>query len=514
MPRVLISVYDKAGLPEFVNTLVNLGWDIVASGGTAAYLRQQGFMVTPVEQVTGAIEMLQGRVKTLHPAIYAGILARDTMDDMEELRQNNYAPIAMVVCNLYPFVRTIAQSGVTLEQAIEQIDIGGVSMIRAAAKNFTRVAVVCEPSDYKRVEASLRAGGDVPEKLARELAQKAFALTRDYDTAIHAYLAQDEQVEAIINPEMPEHISMTLHRVGELRYGENPHQSAAFYGRSVSQSPLGGELLGGAKQLSYNNLLDIDAAWRIVSNYDEPCVAVVKHLSPTGIAIDGTTALALRKAIDSDPVSAFGGIIACNRTVDERFIEEIGSLLVDVVVAPDFSADAVEMLLDKRRNCRVLKLPERYDMAQYEMRSVHQGFLLQEIDAGDPEGTLFKTVTERQPTVEERRALAFAWKAVQFVRSNSIVIASETATLGIGGGLPSRVDAVELAIAKADDRVAGTVLASDAFFPFPDSIERAAEAGITAVVQPGGSIRDARLIEAANAHDMAMVFTRVRHFRH
>lgn len=512
MPRALLSVYDKTGLAAFTSLLVENGWELVASGGTERLLLEAGLPVTPVEQLTGLPEMLGGRVKTLHPAIHAGILMRDRQEDLDDLARAGFAPIAMVICNLYPFQQTVAQTGITLQDAIEQIDIGGVALLRAAAKNFLRVTTICDPADYARVGALLKASGEIDLAARRQLAIKAFALTRDYDTAIHAYLSQDT-VPSLTGDELPERLSFGMHRVETLRYGENPHQSAAYYSRQASEGPLSGRLLGG-RELSYNNILDADAAWRAVSSFTDPTVVIVKHLTPTGIASDSSLHLAYPKALASDPVSAFGGVIAVNRMVDEAFVETLGSIFIEVLAAPAFAPAALAILAEKRKNCRLLQIPQRYDSSEFEVRSVYRGVLVQQVDMGDPEGTSLKTATRRAPTAQELAALHFAWKAVQHVKSNAIVLAHEGYTVGIGGGLPSRVDAVKLAVDKAGENARGAVLASDAFFPFADGIEAAVAAGITAIIQPGGSIRDSEVIKAADDAGLAMVFTSTRHFRH
>ncbi len=512
MPRALLSVYDKTGLVEFAQSLVNLGWDIVASGGTQKILTDASLPVTAVEQLTQSPEMLGGRVKTLHPAIHAGILARDRAEDLEALRQNGFAPINMVVCNLYPFQETVAQPGVTLQDAVEEIDIGGVTLLRAAAKNFLRVIPVCDPVDYRRIMAALQDGGEVDLALRRALAVKVFALTRDYDTAIHAFLAEDI-APALLDHDLPQHLSLGMQKVETLRYGENPHQVAAYYSRRATTGPLGGTVHGG-KKLSYNNILDLDAAWRAVSSFKEPTVVVVKHLTPTGVASAASIAEAFPAALASDPISAYGGVIAVNQTVTPEFVTALGSLFVEAIAAPSFSDEAQEILNTKRKNCRLLQIPATFDGTDVEVRSVHRGLLVQQADMGDPEGTQYRTVTQRTPTQDEIDALQFAWKAIAHVKSNAIVLGIKNATVGVGGGLPSRVDAAKLAIEKAGERSNGAVMASDAFFPFPDSIEVAAAAGVTAIIQPGGSIRDAQVIEAADKAGMAMVFTGTRHFRH
>jgi len=513
MPRAILSVYDKTGLEAFARGLVDLGWDLVASGGTARALELAGLPITPVERVTGAPEMLAGRVKTLHPAVHAAILARDTEEDMAALAREGYAPVDLVVSNLYPFQATINQPGVTLDEAIEQIDVGGVALVRAAAKNLARVTVITDPADYPAVLEMLQASGKVDEATRRRLAVKAFALTRSYDTAIHAYLSREFESEEQVPDEVPPLLSLGLTRIQDLRYGENPHQSAGLYALRVDAGPLGGELLGG-KELSYNNLLDLDAAWRTVSAFERPAVVIVKHLTPTGIAVGATAAEAFGPALASDPVSAYGGVIAVNRPVDQEFVDALGSLFVEAIAAPDFSPAAQRFLVEKRRNCRLLRISQRHAESRLEVRSVHNGFLVQVTDQGDPENANWQVVTERRPTSQELQAMRFGWKAVQFVKSNAIVLALPETTVGIGGGLSSRVDAVQLAVSKAGDRARGAALASDAYFPFPDGVEAAAAAGVTAVIQPGGSIRDQEVIAAANAAQIAMIFTRVRHFRH
>lgn len=513
MPRVLISVYDKSGLVEFASQLAERGWELVASGGSEKALREAGLPVTPVEQVTGMSEMLAGRVKTLHPAIHAGILARDRSSDFDELAQQGFAPINMVICNLYPFQDTVAQPGVTLQDAIEQIDIGGVALLRAAAKNFFRVTSVCTPRDYTRVLAAIKAAGDTDLALRRELAIRVFAYTRDYDTAIHAYLTGNISVSANDSDELPRQLSLSLHAVSELRYGENPHQSGTFYTRIATDAPLGATVLGG-KQLSYNNLLDVDAAWRTVSAFNDPTVVIVKHLTPTGIATADTPAAAYQYAYESDPVSAFGGIIAANRVLDEAFVQALGTLFVEVIAAPGFTPAAAALLTEGRKNCRLLQIPQAYDKNQLDIRTIHKGFLVQRLDTGDPEGTVWRTVTKRSPTPEELAAMQYAWRAVQHVKSNAIVIAHAGYTVGVGGGLPNRLDAVQIAVTRAGDRARGAALASDAFFPFPDGVETAIRSGISAIVQPGGAIRDTQVIAAADAHNVTMIFTGTRHFRH
>ncbi len=512
MPRALFSVSNKRGLLGFAKELIGLGWEIVASGGTAEILSDAGLAVTSVERVTRQVEMLGGRVKTLHPAIHSGVLARDTVADMQELAEHGFAPITMVVCNLYPFSETIREPNVSLGEAIEQIDVGGVTLLRGAAKNFARVTVLCDPLDYSDVIVALKTNGTTSLQQRRELAVKAFGYCRGYDTSIYAYLSDSEIAEPAAG-DVPDSVAFGAQRSHDLRYGENPHQPAAYYARGDIGTPLGADQLSG-KQLSYNNILDVDSAWRAVSSFGEPTVVIVKHLNPTGIASAGSVAEAFPQALASDQVSSFGGIIAVNGEVDEDFVAALGTLFVEAIVAPAFSEIAASHLQRGRRNCRVLRIKEPFRGRGYEFRSVMNGLLLQRYDLGDPAGATMRTVTKRAPTAEEMESLIFAWKAVQHVKSNAVVLTRGKRTVGIGGGLPSRVDAAELAIKKAASETTNAAMASDAFFPFPDSIEHAARAGVTCVVQPGGSIRDSQVIEAADYYDMAMIFTGSRHFRH
>ncbi len=513
MPRALFSVSDKRGLVELGQQLADVGWDIVATGGTANTLSKAGINVTPIEQLTGLPEMLGGRVKSLHPAIHGAILARDHSKDLTELAKQGYTLIDLVVCNLYPFQQTITQAGVSLAQAIEQIDVGGVAMLRAAAKNFERVTVIIDPDDYEWIGKTLVEEQQISLTERRQLAAKAFAHTRDYDTAIHSYL-EDDNILTAEHDKLPETFTMGMSLSQALRYGENPHQQAGLFAVIGDTGPLGGTLLQG-KPLSYNNLLDADSAWRAVRSFDDrPAVVIVKHTNPTGIAVGETLAETFPAALTSDPVSAFGGVVAVNRTVDEALVRAMGDLFVEVLIAPDFEPYAQELLAEGRRNCRLLAIPDDSRASQLEFRSIAGGVLVQQADQGDPTTAEWEVVTHRRPTSEEIEALTFAWRAVQHVRSNAIVLAGSTATVGIGGGLPSRVDAARLAVKKAGDLAQGAVMASDAFFPFADGVQIAQEAGVTAVIQPGGSIRDQEVIRAADGANMAMIFTKVRHFRH
>jgi phosphoribosylaminoimidazolecarboxamide formyltransferase/IMP cyclohydrolase len=499
MPKALLSVYDKAGLVELAGGLASLGWELIASGGTARLLHQNGLAVTEVADYTGSPEILGGRVKTLHPAIHGGLLSRDRQADLAELKQLGWSPIDLVAVNLYPFEATIAKPGVTGEEAIENIDIGGVALIRAAAKNSERVTLLCDPQDYSTVLKHIQAGG-VPLELRRQLAVKGFKLTAHYDAAISAYLSGDGSE------------TLALFPVQTLRYGENPHQKAALYSYSPGGTPLGGKVLQG-KELSYNNLLDLDAAWRAAASFEKTTIAIVKHLSPCGIASGQTLEEAYIAALASDPVSAYGGVVASNRKIDDVTAQAMSSLFIECAIAPGFEEEALKILAHKK-NLRLVDMPDLRIEPGFELRSITRGVLKQSVDYGDPQDTTWKVVSERQPTGEEWQALKFAWKACQHVKSNAIVFARGEATVGIGGGQPNRVDCVRIAIERSDGKASGAVMASDAYFPFPDSVELAARAGITSIVHPGGSIRDAESVAMANAHGIAMVTTGIRHFRH
>ncbi len=499
--RAFLSVYNKTDLVSFGRALSDLHIQLIASGGTGAALREAGLKVTTTESLTGLPSILDGRVKTLHPAIHAGILMKNTPSDQAILNQYNWQPIDMVIVNLYPFAQTVADPATTEDDAIEQIDIGGPTLIRAAAKNFKRVTVITNPTDYPIIRKMLEERGDIPLETRRLLAQKAFAMTNAYDNAIQQYFAGNIDV-------VPTSVTLNLPQAMTLRYGENPHQNAAFYAlRKIG--PLGGDLLQG-KPLSYNNFLDIDAAYTAVSDFTDPTIVIVKHLSPTGIASNDDLAQAFSAALASDPLSAFGGVIACNRTFDQAAADALGDLFIEAIAAPDFSDGALKVL-SERSKCRLLKMDDLPPQAM-NLRTVRGGVLAQTPDRA--ELTEWQVVTERQPTDAEMDALKFAWKCVKHIKSNAIVLAQQGKTVGTGGGLPSRVDAAKLAVEKAGAEAKGAVMASDAFFPFADGLEVGAEAGITAVVQPGGSIRDQDVIAAANKHNIAMVFTGIRHFRH
>jgi phosphoribosylaminoimidazolecarboxamide formyltransferase / IMP cyclohydrolase len=510
MPTALLSVSNKQGLTEFAGELVKTGWELLASGGTAAAIRAASLPVRDIAEYTSSPEILGGRVKTLHPAVHGGILGRDSQADLADLERIHARLIDMVVVNLYPFQETVGKADVTLADAIENIDIGGVALIRAAAKNYQRVTVVTDPTDYTAILSELRQSGQVTLETRQKQAVKAFQHTSSYDTAIAAYLSGAIGGESSAD-EVPSWLASFPST--QLRYGENPHQAARLIHVNPNSGPLGGEVLQG-KALSYNNLLDLDAAWRAALAFDRPTVAIVKHLSPCGIGSADDTAGAFALALQSDPVSAYGGVVAANTTFDLETVEAMGSLFIECIIAPVFTPEAQEKLA-KRKNCRLVQTGQPRLSPNYEIRTVNEGLLWQTRDFGDPSDMPeWQVVTEREPSAEEWAALRFAWKACMHVKSNAIVLGKGEATVGIGGGQPNRVDCVRIAIERAGERTVGAVMASDAFFPFGDSIETAAQAGVTAVVQPGGSLRDAESIAAANQHNIAMVLTGIRHFRH
>lgn len=546
MSTALFSVYDKTGMIPLARKIHEKGWRILASGGTAGALRDAGIPVRDVGDYTGAPEMLGGRVKTLHPAIHGGILARSSEADMKELESRGYGPIDMVVVNLYPFEKTVADPDCGEAEAIEQIDIGGVALIRAAAKNHERVTLLCDPEDYGLAISEIESGG-IRARTRRKLAVKGFLRSSEYDAAIHAWLAarvpeggQPAMAEGCAAPKAaaeiqaasglqataglqtpaelrgsaetgaPSPLTLSGHLVRALRYGENPHQTAELYSFEPGAGPLGGRVLQG-KELSYNNILDLDAAWQAVRRFERPACVVVKHLSPCGIAEADSVAEAMALALDCDRISAFGGIIAVNRPFEGACARGLGQLFAECVAAPEFDGEALGILA-RKKNLRLV-IPGG-QLPRNEIRSVLGGFLRQDIDFGDPAGTEWKVVSRRAPTAEETETLRFAWKACMSVKSNAIVLAKGSATVGIGGGQPNRVDSTRIAVNRAGEKSRGSVLASDAFFPFPDSVEEAARAGITAIVHPGGSLRDQESVDAADRAGIAMICTGIRHFRH
>jgi phosphoribosylaminoimidazolecarboxamide formyltransferase/IMP cyclohydrolase len=512
MPRALLSVSDKSGLVDFARGLAEMGWELISTGGTAKALRDAGLKPRDVSDVTGFPEMMDGRVKTLHPAVHGGLLARrDIPEHMAALSEHDIAPIDLVAVNLYPFRETVARKGVTPEQAIENIDIGGPSMLRSAAKNFESVWVICDPSDYTRVLASLHANDD-DHDLRRLLAQKVYSHTASYDAAIASWFALQREEK------FPQTIVVSFDRAQSLRYGENPSQAAAFYAERPGAG-LAGLTQRGGKELSFNNLLDLEGALLAVDPFgEETACAIVKHTTPCGVATGSSALDAYRKALACDPVSAFGGIIAFTVPVDDATAEAVSSLFVECVVAPKFSEGAVE-ILGRKKNLRVLEGRASWGAGtnNLDYKRVRGGVLVQERAPTliDDEG--WTVVTKRKPTDTELTDLLFAWRAVASVKSNAIVLCRDGATIGIGAGQMSRVDAAFMAVHKAETAghaTAGSALGSDAFFPFRDGVDQAAEAGVTAIVQPGGSVRDAEVIAAADERGLTMVFTGKRQFRH
>ena len=505
--RALISVSDKTGLVEFARGLIALGVEIVSTGGTAKLLRREGINCIEISEFTGFPEMLDGRVKTLHPKVHGGLLfLRDDPSHVAQVKAHGIEPIDMVVVNLYPFEDTVAREGVTLDEAIEQIDIGGPSMLRSASKNYRSVTVVVDPADYEDVLNTMRDNdGETTLKLRERLAIKVFVTTSKYDGAIANYLNKEQETTCSF--------SISLPCAARLRYGENPHQQATLYGNFDDYF----QKLHG-KDLSYNNILDITAASRLIDEFSEPTVAILKHTNPCGVGSDPDLRLAWDKAFATDKQAPFGGIIICNRPLTEPLARAISEIFSEVIIAPDFEPDA-RALLQKKKNLRLMKKLDftAKDGDDLDIRSVIGGLLVQEKDHEELRDIESKVVSKRPPTADEMRAMMFGWNIVKHVKSNAIVYVAKDRTLGIGAGQMSRVDASRIAIWKAKDAglsLAGSVVASDAFFPFPDGLIAAAEAGATAAIQPGGSMRDADVLAAADERKVAMVFTGIRHFRH
>ena len=536
--RALISVTDKTGIVEFAHALVeNFGVEVISTGGTAKVLEEAGIPVTPIEEVTGFPEMMDGRVKTLHPKVHGGLLARrDSKKHMAEAEEHGIQMIDLVCVNLYEFEKTVAQPDVTFEDAIEHIDIGGPSMLRSAAKNNDSVTVVCDPADYDAILEEMHVhGGATTKNTRRRLAAKVYTRTAAYDTAISMWLntyleLQDEAIDPDDPFDIPSVFGMQLTKVQDLRYGENPHQTAAvfrfgsdFEQLGSSPNPLvGAEQIQG-KELSYNNFLDADAAWNAVREFDEPAVVILKHQNPCGSAVAGDVTTAYDRAFACDPKSAFGGIIAVNREVPLSLVEhfaDVNKQFVEVLIVPSYTPEALERL-SRRQNLRVLATGGAEGHAKLELRSVDGGMLVQCVDTVDEDPSEFTCPTSRKPTDQEMRDLLFAWNVVKTVKSNAILVAKDQAGIGMGPGQPNRVDSALLACERAEDACermgvepTGFVAASDAFFPFRDNVDVLAEHGVTAIIQPGGSVRDDESIKACDDHDIAMIFTGTRHFRH
>jgi len=512
--KALISVSDKTGLIPFARRLAAAGVEIISTGGTATLLKEAGVPVIGISEVTGFPEILDGRVKTLHPNIHSGLLAvRDNEAHQKQLKELNIETIDLVVVNLYPFKQTIAKPDVAFAEAIENIDIGGPTMLRSAAKNHAFVTVVVDADDYEQVIAEIEAGQDTALETRRRLAAKVFRHTAAYDALISRYLS--EQVGELL----PESYTVTYEKAQDLRYGENPHQRAAFYrtplaaGASIAYA----EQLHG-KELSYNNINDADAALAIVREFDQPAVVAIKHSNPCGVGIGADIREAYQKAYEADPVSIFGGIVAANRSIDRDTALALKETFLEIILAPDFTEEALAVLMEKK-NLRLLRIPTLNQPEQkadnlFRIAPVAGGALVQDYDLKQLQDEEIRVVTERQPSAEELAQLKFAWKVVKHVKSNAIVLAKDNMTIGVGAGQMNRVGAAKIALEQAGDKAAGAVLASDAFFPMPDTVEAAAQAGVKAIIQPGGSVRDQESIDACNRFGITMIFTGTRHFKH
>ncbi len=519
--RALLSVFDKTGIVEFARRLAALKIEILSTGGTSKLLREAGVPVKDVSDFTNWPEMLGGRVKTLHPKVHGGLLyRRNNPDDLKQAKAHGIAPIDLVVVNLYPFEATAAKQYLPPEELIENIDIGGPTMLRSAAKNFESVTVVTDPADYDQVAAALSSTGETTLALRLQLARKVFAMTSRYDGVITMNLErlalQGDQMEVQLKGGLTERVYVALRRKQELRYGENPHQAAALYipaGHPATGLAAAKQLQG--KELSYNNYVDLEAARSLVAEFEGPAAVIIKHNNPCGVAEQPTLLDAYTKALASDPVSAFGGVLAFNHIVDALTAEEVAKLFVECIVAPGF-ADRAQEIFAAKKNLRLLQLPQgglEHDR-ELQLKRILGGMLIQQPDLGSLQDKELKVVTKREPTAAELVDLKFAWKVCKHVKSNAIVFAKDRATIGVGAGQMSRVDSVKIAVMKAQGSLKGTAVASDAFFPFPDGVEEAAKAGASAVIQPGGSVKDGEVIATADRLGLAMVFTNMRHFLH
>jgi phosphoribosylaminoimidazolecarboxamide formyltransferase/IMP cyclohydrolase len=513
--RAILSVTDKSGLVEFARKLSNLGVELISTGGTAKLLRDSGIAAKDISELTGFPEMLDGRVKTLHPKVHGGILhRRESAAHRTAVAEHGILPIDMVVVNLYAFEKTAAKPNVRFDELIENIDIGGPSMIRSAAKNFQDVAVVTSPSDYEQIAEELsKSGGELSAATRWRLAQKAFATTAAYDSAIASTLERvsaNGRFEFHKEANFPQTLRLSFNKVMDLRYGENPHQHAAMYSDGSGKGVANGRQIQG-KELSYNNIVDLQAAWDLALEFEEPVCAIIKHTNPAGTATGKTLVEAYKKALECDPVSAFGGVIGVNRPVDGAAAEEMAKLFLEVIAAPAFD-EAAKAKFASKKNLRLLEITD--SPQKWTLKNVSGGILLQDADLRLLAESDLRVVSKRQPTAEEKGALLFAWRVCKHVKSNAIVYARDGQTVGVGAGQMSRVDSCKIGAMKAVLPLKGTVAASDAFFPFPDGVEEIAKAGATAVIQPGGSVRDQEVIEAADRLGLAMIFTGVRHFRH
>lgn len=510
--RALISVSDKTGIIDFAKELTKLGVEIISTGGTAKALEEAGMKVIGISEITGYPECLDGRVKTLHPKIHGGLLAiRDKAEHMDKLKELEIDTIDMVVVNLYPFRKTIEKEGVELAEAIENIDIGGPSMLRAAAKNYKYVTVVIDPSDYVKVLDEIKDKGNTTETTRFQLAAKVFSHTASYDTLIGNYLWEKAGL-----PKYPDIVTMTFEKAQDLRYGENPHQDAAYYREmKVPAGAIAKAVQLHGKELSFNNINDANAALETLKEFSEPAVVALKHANPCGVGVGSSIYEAYMKAYEGDPVSIFGGIIALNREVDEKTAAEINKLFAEIVIAPAYSAEALSILTSKK-NVRIMKLDDISAVSEKEIdiKKVGGGMLIQDADVKDFDPSDIKYVTDKKPTEKELQDMLFAWKVVKHVKSNAIVVAKDGKTLGIGPGQTNRIWPTEMSLERAGEKARGAILASDAFFPFNDVVMAAAKAGITAIIQPGGAMRDQESIDACNKAGIAMIFTGMRHFKH
>lgn len=508
--RALVSVSNKEGIVPFVKGLVDKGIEVISTGGTSKMLEENGVKVIGISEVTGFPEILDGRVKTLHPNIHGGLLAiRNNEEHQKALAEHQITPIDLVVVNLYPFKQTIEKQDVTYEDAIENIDIGGPTMLRSAAKNHQDVTVVVDPSDYNVLLDMIERDGDVSIEKKRQLAAKVFRHTAAYDALISEYLTKQA------GEENPESLTVTFEKVQDLRYGENPHQKAAFYKKpiDVSSSIASAEQLHG-KELSYNNINDADAALAIVKEFDKPAVVAIKHMNPCGVGVGESVEAAYTKAYDADPVSIFGGIIAANREIDRETALKMKEIFLEIIIAPSFSEEAISILTEKK-NLRLLKVEiTNNSKAERKLTSIHGGLLVQDEDTFGYDDANISIPTKREPTEKEWEDLKLAWKVVKHIKSNAILLAKDDMTIGVGAGQMNRVGAAKIAFEQAGDKAQGAALASDAFFPMDDTVEAAAKAGITTIIQPGGSIRDEDSIKKCDEYGIAMVFTGVRHFKH
>ncbi|SFJ77110.1 phosphoribosylaminoimidazolecarboxamide formyltransferase / IMP cyclohydrolase [Halobacillus dabanensis] len=507
--RALLSVSNKLGLTEFAKQLHDLDYELVSTGGTKRTIEEAGIPVRSISEVTEFPEIMDGRVKTLHPSVHGGLLAKRSYEShMKQLEELDIKTIDLVAVNLYPFKETIAKEGVSEADAIENIDIGGPTMLRAAAKSFEDVAVVVNPSDYEEVIAGIQEGG-LSFETRRKLAAKVFRHTANYDAMIAGYFSE------LTEEPYPETYTVTYEKVQSLRYGENPHQSAAFYkkanveGTSLAEA----EQLNG-KELSYNNIQDANAALEVVLEFHQPAAVAVKHMNPCGVGVGENLYDAYVKAYEGDPVSIFGGIVALNREVDGETAAKLKEIFLEIIIAPSFSQEALDLLTTKK-NLRLLKVDmKKADRPAHKLATVNGGLLVQDTDEGSLDGVDLEVATEREPTEQEMEDMKLGWKVVKHVKSNAIVVAKGDRTLGVGAGQMNRVGAAKIAFEQAGEKAAGSIMASDAFFPMPDTVEAAAEAGVTAIIQPGGSKRDQDSIDACNKHGIAMVFTKMRHFKH